>query len=296
MNIALDCIPCIVNSFTKLLHSNNISQDKHEEAMRRLLSFLSTVDYQQSPPALGREMQRLIREMTQNPDPYRDIKKASNDMMVREVERLQQIVSDSDDPFQTALRLAIAGNVIDYGPQDRLDVWATIDRVLHEQFAVDDSEQLREELKSCTQLLYIGDNCGEIVLDKIFLQTIGHPNAYFAVRGGPTINDATLDDAVELGLDKLATLVTTGDNAPGAVWETTSEEFRNIFLSSDVVISKGQGNLEGLIDVDHNIFSIFVAKCDLIAARVGARKGDFIVKRQADSTDQGHANGRGKSR
>lgn len=248
--------------------------------MRRLLSFLSTADYQQSPPALGRDMHRLVREIMDDPDPYYEIKKASNKMMLREMARLQQLVSDSDDPFQTAMRLAIAGNVIDYGPQDRLDVWSTINRVLHEPFVVDDSESLRKELKSCEQLLYITDNCGEIVLDKLFLQTIGHPNAYFAVRGGPTINDATLKDAHELGFDKIATVITTGDDAPGAVWETTSEEFRTIFLSSDVVVSKGQGNLEGLIDVDHNIYFLFVAKCDLIAGRVGAQKGDFIVRRQ----------------
>jgi uncharacterized protein with ATP-grasp and redox domains len=279
MNISLDCIPCIVNSFAKLL-SSKIPQDKREDAMRRLLAFLSTVDYQQSPPALGREMHRLMRGIIRNPDPYLDIKKASNEMMLREMARLQQLVRDSDDPFQTAMRLAVAGNVIDYGPQDRFDVWATINRVLQEKFAVDDSELLRDELKSCKQLLYVADNCGEIVLDKIFLETIEHAKTYFAVRGGPAINDATMDDALQLGLDKLATVVTTGDDAPGAVWETTSDEFKNIFLSSDVVISKGQGNLEGLIDVEHNIYFLFVAKCDLIAARVGAQKGDFIVRRQ----------------
>lgn len=283
MNISLDCIPCIVNSFGRLLKQDHIPQDKHEEAMRQLLSFLASADYLKSPPELGREMHRLIREIIQNPDPYRDIKKASNRMMLDEIPRLRRLVEDADDKFQTALRLALAGNVIDYGPQDRLDIWETIERVMHEPFAVDDSQVLRRDLAASQQLLYVGDNCGEIVADKMFLEIIGHPNAYFTVRGGPAINDATIEDAVETGIDSLATIVTTGDDAPGAVWETASREFKDIFMASDVVIAKGQGNSEGLIDVDHNIYFLFVAKCDLIANRVGARKGDFVVKRQVRS-------------
>jgi len=278
VNISLDCIPCILNSFLRLLKKDIIPQQRHEEAMRLLLSHLAQVDYHQSPASLGRDMHRLIRKILDNPDPYRDIKNASNKMMLDEYDLLRRRVQESDDPFQTALRLAIAGNVIDYGPQDQMDIWDTIDRVLQSPLAVDDSDALRQELSTCKQLLYIGDNCGEIVMDKLFLETIAHNNVYFAVRGAPAINDATREDALRVGIDKLATIVTTGDDAPGAVWETASRDFKDIVLASDVVISKGQGNLEGLMDVDHNIYYLFVAKCELIAGRVGASKGDFIVK------------------
>ena len=185
MNISFDCIPCIVSSFVTLLKKDHIPRDRHEEAMRQLLAFLASVDYRQSPPALGQEMHRLMREILNDPDPYRDIKKASNRMMLDEMEQLRRLVSEADDTFDAALRLAIAGNVIDYGPQERLDVWETIERVLHEKFLVDDSDSLRRALSSSEQLLYIGDNCGEIVTDKIFLERIAHPNVYFAVRGAP---------------------------------------------------------------------------------------------------------------
>ena len=278
MNISLDCIPCILNSFLRLLKKDIIPQQRHEEAMRLLLSHLAQADYHQSPASLGRDMHRLIRKILDNPDPYRDIKNASNKMMLDEYDLLRRRVQESDDPFQTALRLAIAGNVIDYGPQDQMDIWDTIERVLRTPLVVDASESLRQELLSSKQLLYIGDNCGEIVMDKLFLETIAHPNVFFAVRGAPAINDATMSDALDVGIEELAQVITTGDDAPGAVWETVSQEFKQIFKASDVVISKGQGNLEGLIDVDHNIYYLFVAKCDLIAGRVGASKGDFIVK------------------
>jgi uncharacterized protein with ATP-grasp and redox domains len=129
-------------------------------------------------------------------------------------------------------------------------------------------------------LFYIGDNCGEIVLDKLFLTYLNVPEKYFAVRDHPVINDATYQDAKMAGIRDVAKVVTTGDNAPGAVWESTSEEFKRIFLNADVIISKGQGNLEGLIDVPHNhIYFLLVTKCDLIADRVGTKKGEFILKK-----------------
>jgi len=131
-------------------------------------------------------------------------------------------------------------------------------------------------------LLYIGDNCGEIVLDKLFLEKINIPEKYFAVRNGPVINDVTIDDANKVGMDKIADVITTGDDAPGAVWESTSNEFKAIFEKADVIISKGQGNLEGLIDINKNIYFLLVTKCDLIANRLGTQKGEFVVKRALD--------------
>ncbi|MBN1559694.1 DUF89 family protein, partial [candidate division KSB1 bacterium] len=208
----------------------------------------------------------------------RDSKKAANRMMLQELENFRARINDAADPLQTALRLAIAGNVIDYGPQHQLDLWETIERVLRTPLAVDDSEALRRELSASKQLLYIGDNCGEIVLDRLLLETIAHPNVWFAVRGGPALNDATLEDALTVGIDQLARVITTGDDAPGAVWETASSEFKDVFQASDVVIAKGQGNLESLMDVKHNIYYLLVAKCELIAARVGAQRGDFILR------------------
>ncbi|GBD92487.1 hypothetical protein BMS3Abin05_00059 [bacterium BMS3Abin05] len=280
MNISLDCIPCIVNSFLRLLKSGILPENEKEPAMRHLLDYLSRADYQQSPPALGREMHRMIREVLKNPDPYKEIKEKYNKMMLDLYDDFKATVNAADDPFDMAMRLAIAGNVIDFGPQHQLDVMDTIKRVVHADLAIDDSPQLRKELQEAPTVLYVGDNCGEIVLDKLFIETINHPNIYFAVRGKPVINDITVDDAEKVGMNKVAKIATTGDDAPGAVWETTSNKFKELFLSADVVISKGQGNLEGLIDVHHNIYFLLITKCDLIAHRVGARTGDFIVMQQ----------------
>jgi len=279
MNTSLECIPCIVNSFTNLLKNELFADAEKEKVMRKLLEYLSETDYKQSPPVLGKEMHRMIREMINNPDPYKEVKDKFNNLMMDRFSEFEKIVSNSQDPFDTAMRLAIAGNVIDFGPQNRLDINETINKVINSKLAIDDSLELKKELKDTNSLIYIGDNCGEIVLDKLFLKTIDLPNMYYVVRGSPVLNDATLEDAKLVGIDKIAKVITTGDNAPGAVWDLTSEEFKKVFYDADVIISKGQGNLEGILGVNKTIFFLLVTKCDLISKLIDTKTGEFVVRR-----------------
>lgn len=280
MNTQFECIPCIVNSYLRLVETDVIPENLQEGLLRKLLLFLSETDYSQSPPALGRELHQIIREELKDPDPYLRIKKKYNKMMLDLYPSFRERVEQSDDPFDTAMRLAIAGNVIDFGAKYQFDVMETIDQVVHKKLAIDDSRMLRKSLEQAQTLLYIGDNCGEIVLDKLFLESIQVPRKYFVVRQGPIINDITPDDAIMTGMDLVAQVITTGDVAPGAVWETSSEEFRNLFNLADVVISKGQGNLEGLLNVPHDqLYFLLVTKCDLIAETIGVGKGAYVIKR-----------------
>ena len=251
-----------------------------EAIMRQMLRIFSTEDFSQSPPMLGARMHAMIRDAIHHPDPYHRIKAKYNRLMMDQYERFDKLVKNSEDPFNMAMRLAIAGNVIDFGSQLQPEVMETINRVMDAKLAIDHSSQLRTDLEQADSLLYIGDNCGEIVLDKLFLLTLDVPVKYFAVRDSPIINDVTYEDAVLTGMDKVAQVITTGDNAPGAVWASTSEQFQRVFREADVIISKGQGNLEGLLDVAHDsIYFLLVTKCDLMAERVGTRKEEFIVKK-----------------
>ena len=280
MKTQFECIPCIINSYLRLVETDVIPESRQEPILRKLLKYLSRVDYDQSPPMLGRMLQRMIRESLKNPDPYHQLKQNYNHMILDLYPSFKEMVDSSKDPFDTALRLAIAGNVIDFGAKYQFDILDNINRVMAHKLAIDDSCFLRDELEHTQTLLYIGDNCGEIVLDKLFLETVDVPQKYFVVRESPVINDITLDDAKMTGMDKTAMVITTGDDSPGAVWETASKEFRDHFINADVVISKGQGNLEGLIDVPHDhLYFLLVTKCDLIAERIGTKRGDFVVKR-----------------
>lgn len=278
MNISLECIPCIVNNFIKLIKNSPLPGSAHESHLRKFLTFLSSSNFQQSPPLLGREIHRMIRNMLKDNDPYQNIKQKYNHMMLNRYTEFEDLVKKSNTPFLTALKLAISGNVIDFGCEHQLDMMETVNKILNSELDKNESDQLYNDLEKADQVLYIGDNCGEIVLDKLFIQTIKHPNLYIAVRGGAVINDVTIDDMDMICFNDYTKVITTGDDAPGAVWETCSAEFKNIFKQSDVVIAKGQGNLEGLIDVHHNIYFLFVVKCNLIASRVGAKVGDCIIK------------------
>jgi uncharacterized protein with ATP-grasp and redox domains len=254
-----------------------VPKEKQEPAMRALLAFLSQLDFNQSLPQMGKDMHRLIRDVLKNPDPYLEIKRAFNRMMLDYYPSLKKLVEEAADPFLTALRLAIAGNIIDFGPNRPFDFKATLDRAKSMVLAIDESGSLKDAIPQAKTLLYLGDNAGEIVMDRILLETMNHPNAYFAVRGAPVLNDATIDDARAVGIERIARVITSGDDAPGTILETTSPDFRDRFDRADLVIAKGQGNYEGLCGIDKTIYFILMAKCDHVAAHLGVRKGDFVV-------------------
>ncbi|HDP98859.1 MAG TPA: DUF89 family protein [bacterium] len=279
LKVTYDCIPCAIGSLINLFRKGLVAEPKQEQAMRALLDYLTKIDYHQSPPQLGREMHRLIQQVLHNPDPYYEIKQKFNRLMLDYYPDLKNLVDEAENPFQMALRFAIAGNIIDYGPNQRFDINKTLERAKSIELAIDDSEPLQRSISESKMLLYLGDNSGEIVMDRIFLETINHPNVYFAVRGAPIINDALIEDAELVGIDKIAHLITNGDDAPGTILETTSAEFRELFERTDLIISKGQGNYEGLNSVDRNIFFMLMTKCDHVANHLRVKKGDFVVKK-----------------
>jgi len=277
LSVTYDCITCAIGSLVTLFNKGVVPEEKREPAMRAVLAYFSRLDFSMSLPQIGREMHRIIRDILENPDPYLEIKRTYNRLMMESYPNLKNFVDGAADPFSVALRLAIAGNVIDFGPNRPFDIQATLEKAKSIALAVDESESLRDSLDRAKMLLYIGDNAGEIVLDRILLETIRHPNVYFAVRGAPVINDATIDDAKSVGIDRIAQVVSSGDDSPGMVLESASSEFREIFDRADIVIAKGQGNFEGLCGINKSIFFVLMAKCDHVAAHLGVHKGDFVV-------------------
>jgi len=280
MNIHYDCIPCSLNVFSRLVEQGIIPESAREQVFRRMLSYFAEVDFHLSPPALAQQTQRILRQVLADPDPYKKAKANDNQTMIKMLPYLEGIVKNAPNPFNTALRLAIAGNVIDFGAYHKLDIKESINKVLKVKLAIDDTARLEKEIHAADKILYIGDNAGEIVLDKIFIETINHPGLVFAVRGSPVLNDALISDALLLGIDKLATLTTTGDDAPGAILSTASEEFLHHFKTADVIISKGQGNFEALSDEAANIYFLLVTKCQLVADRIDVASKSFVVMSQ----------------
>jgi uncharacterized protein with ATP-grasp and redox domains len=233
-----------------------------------------------SAPELSREAHAILRKHTNVPDPFATEKKQSNDLVLAMYPELKARILNSDDPFNTALRLAIAGNIIDFAVNSSFNLNETIERVLKVGFAIDDSLKLKEALSKGNTVLYLGDNAGEIVFDKLFIEHIMHPNLYYAVRGKNVINDATIEDARYIKMDEVADVISNGDDAPSTILNYCSPEFNELFDRADVIVSKGQGNLEGLLGKTKKpVFYLLMAKCDFIANALMVKKGDFVVKK-----------------
>jgi len=187
------------------------------------------------------------------------------------------MVEQSDDPLLTAIRIAIAGNVIDLGINKTFDLVKDVEKILAQDFAIFDYDSFRQRLDGAQNVLYLGDNCGESVFDKILIEQIKKP-VIFAVRSAPIINDVTMEEAIESGLDEVANLMESGCVAPGTILSQCTEEFMEVYNSADLIISKGQGNYEGLSEADRPIFFLLKAKCHVIAKDLGVHEGDIVLK------------------
>jgi uncharacterized protein with ATP-grasp and redox domains len=272
------CFFCFARAFEKMLEEATISREEKNSFTHRMASLYSKCATNFSAPVFSRELHQILMLYTNNPDPYKEVKKNSNDLVLSMYPAFKEKLLNAEDPFETALRLAIAGNIIDFALGNNFDLNATIEKVLTTNFAIDNSVELKAALTQAKAVLYLGDNAGEIVFDKLFIETIMHPNLTYAVRGSAIINDATLADAHYVGIEKVADVISNGYDAPSTIVDKCSEEFQQLFENADVIISKGQGNLEGLLqNTDKEIFFLLMVKCDVIAEVLNVKKGDFVV-------------------
>jgi hypothetical protein len=201
-------------------------------------------------------------------------------------EGYREKIEKSDNHFEMALRLCLAGNSIDVMQGKKMSkdyLKSSVETALKQPLDAKMMGRLKNEILKAKKILVIGDNAGEIVFDRLFIEFL---NSHFAkegmiiysVRGGHTLNDSTIDDAIMTGIDKVVKVITTGVDMPAAHLPTCSEEFNQCFREADLVISKGQGNLEALIDEKKNIYFLLKIKCNVIANMLDHKhKVDEIV-------------------
>ena len=272
------CIYCLMKSYGNRLEKADIPVTAKEQFTRGMLGILNEKWYGISAPDCARDIQSLYRSVINDPDPFREIKRESNDTVLEMYGELEKMVGSSPDRFLTAVRLAIAGNIIDFAVHDHCDLHGTMDQVLNSDFAIDHTGRMREELRKAQRVLYIGDNAGEIVFDKLLITEMLHPGLTFSVRGAPAINDATMEDAEYVGMTGVTRVISSGYDAPTTVVSKSGDVFRRYYEEADLIISKGQGNLEGLIgEHDRRIYFLLMVKCDVIAEYLGVKKGSYVV-------------------
>ena len=280
MKTYLECIPCIIEQTIKVARRMIQDKRKQEELIQKVLVSLSRLSYDNSPPYLGREAHRIIRRVLDNRDPFLNLKREFNQVARKLYPSLKEKVSSCADKFTYAIRLALAGNIIDFGPQHHFELMKTIDEVLGKKPVIDDTKSLKENINDASLILYVGDNAGETFFDKILLEQMPRGKIYYAARGSPVINDATCEDAYYAGLDQVAKIISNGSDAPGTILEDCSDEFRGIFDQADLVIAKGHGNYETLNEVrGKKLYFLLMVKCKIIARDLGCSVGDFVVKK-----------------
>ncbi|MCT4597909.1 MAG: ARMT1-like domain-containing protein [Vallitalea sp.] len=295
MNSHVDCIACIINKANQL--ADKYIQDKKVkyEFMNKVLLEVTQIKYSKTAPYLCARVMRILQDMTGIEDFYEEEKNLFNKKLLSMETDIKKSLLDSQNRFLDAIKIAMAGNVVDFGALDDISIELVeeiISKSLKTELSLDVYEKLNQQLSSAQVLLYIGDNTGEIVFDKIFIEEIYNKykdlEIYFATRGKPALNDATEKDAYFIGIDKYAKIINNGTDIPGTDLEEVSDDFKKIYYNkADVIISKGQGNFETLLGCGDNIFYLLLCKCSMLSERLNIDRFQpiFLYEMDVDSKD-----------
>jgi damage-control phosphatase, subfamily I len=283
MKLYLECIPCFIRQALEAINMFTDDQDLKEKIMREVIKAASTFDADSIGLMTNAKIQRILKKYAHSGDPYKKEKEKMNIICMDMADEVINMIEDSGSPFETALRIAIGGNIIDFGQGNNIKagkIRDAIKQALGQELDNSTVNRLREEIERAEKILYIGDNTGEIVFDRIFIERFFPPGrTIFAVRGGPVMNDATIEDAKMTGMTDTVRVISTGIDMAGALLPYCSEEFMKEYGEADIIISKGMGNYEALSNEDKNIFYLMKVKCPVVEGSLMGkyRLGDILV-------------------
>jgi uncharacterized protein with ATP-grasp and redox domains len=287
MKTYLDCLPCLMNQALNAARAATDDEEVQRQVVNAVAGLIPELSLGLKPPEIAQCGYRLIRQITGNNDPFYEAKVEANRNVLALWPRLKQLIEQSADRLFMACRLAILANSIDFAPNFE---HGGIETIIDEAttcslpLVVNDYDRFWSGLNNSRTLLYLGDNAGEIVFDRLLIEEIHRIKeleTYFVVRETPVINDVTMDDALAIGMDSVARVVSNGSDAPATILSQCSAELQQLFRSADIIIAKGQGNYESLEEEPGNIFFLLRAKCALLAALLGVNVGDCVLKRKA---------------
>ncbi len=283
MRTYLDCYPCFLRQTLAALRLITDREEEQKRILDLVMQTLPSLPLAHTPPRIAKTVYEIITRETGVEDPYREIKRTSNRQALAALPELTTIIRQKPDPLRAAASLAISGNLIDFGVQhEGFKLSNSLQSHFPDRFGLDDFSVFARQLPAVSKLLYIGDNAGEIVADKIFITFMknAHPQLEvgFAVRGAPIINDVTMDDARQVGMDEVAVLVDSGCRAPALLEEEMSPEMADWFRQATMVIAKGQGNYESLSQTGRDIFFLLQCKCPVVADDLNTPVGSMIFK------------------
>ncbi len=269
-----ECIKCLLSKYLDNL-PEAASEEVRLEYSKRLIKILYDATLETSSPELASQIYALQEELLGIDPDYTDIKKHFNALILSMEEELLSAIEAAKDPLYLALCYSMLGNYVDFGTVnvDEEKLKEMLSRAHTLEFDNTEYYNLKKDLSQAKKLIYLTDNCGEIALDKLFiiqlLKEFPHLKAEVIVRGEPVLNDATCEDALQIGLDAILPVSHNGSHIAGTCLNRISNEARRKLEEADVIISKGQGNFETLSYCNKNVYYIFMCKCSMFAKRFG---------------------------
>lgn len=277
MKMRLQCMPCFVKQVLMEFSGSSMPENEKERAMRRALKILSEIDYDLPPVGVSLVLHGELMKLGVSEDPYHDLKVESNEKTLEILNELKDMVDSSDERIEMAAKIAIAGNVVDYGAANQLDLKATLENAMERGMKIDDTGEFKEDLSKADTASYYLDNSGEAVLDGLFMREMieFNPNLRITAyaKKVPLLNDVTVDDCMKAGLNDIPGVDIMALDEEG--WATPETVKTN---GGDIIISKGQGNYESLSEVG-GIYFLLVVKCGIIHEELGASIGEMVFKR-----------------
>jgi hypothetical protein len=288
MKTYLDCIPCFYRQALDAARIAGADELIQKKIIDELSQLIPNFTLETAPPEMGRAIYSLVGKISGVKDPFKEIKENSNKFALKLYPELKQEINNSEDRLLAAVKLSIIGNIIDYGAKKCLNVVEEIDRLFQGNFIINNENnstifkynQFKEALNKVDTIIYLADNAGEVVFDKLLIEELVKElgkEVIYVVRGKPIINDALIEDAIFCGINKVAKITSSGSDAPGTIMKYCSSEFIELYQNAELIISKGQGNYEALSEEDKLIFFLFKAKCSVIAEDVGCKVGDIVL-------------------
>jgi uncharacterized protein with ATP-grasp and redox domains len=254
-----------------------VDQSTQMRAMREILITIGEIPPTVSPSEIANISNRVIREVTGIDDLFYQVKQESTRLALSIYPDLVDLASGDADSLEQAMKISASGNVIDVVHNDDYNLWDEVIRTVSQPLLGNGLEVFRKRLAEADHLLYLGDNTGETVFDRVLIETLEIPVIY-AVKGGAILNDATHSDAVDAGLDQLVTIVETGSRGPGTILSECSPEFKQLFNQSNFILAKGQANYETLDREGDRVFFLLRIKCPVVSREIGYPVGNLVFE------------------
>jgi len=285
LNLTPTCVTCIFSQALRVCETLQVDNQTTKKVLDTVADMIPEWSFNETPPQVAARVYPKIAEILKTNDIYYDYKREATERAKAFIPFVEEMINKQTDKFYASLKVAVAGNVIDLAAMEQFNLEEEVAKVFDSPFKIDDSEELRKILHNSKNLLVVGDNAGEHLFDKVMMKCLKDIfpdlHIFYAVRGKPIINDITIEDALEAGIDKVAEIIDSGVDTPGLDLKRANDKMLSVYEQSDVVLAKGMGNYESLCNISTQpTFFLLKVKCNVVAASLGRHVGDIICYKE----------------